>query len=115
MRLFRPAPVGQQPADRRDHHDDHADDEQPREPEAIGDAGAYVALCIVDGLDGRQQGDGEPNGTEMTWTIDENLTIGDSSDYRLLGRVIERAMEVGYLKRASDARHRLYYERIKLG
>jgi hypothetical protein len=49
---------------------------------------------------------------ESHWTVEEGLTVPSGPDYRLLGRVAQRALDIDYLERATAARHRGYYERI---
>lgn len=49
------------------------------------------------------------------WTKDELLTVDNGPDYRLLRRVAQRAIDVGYLARTSATGHREYYQRLLEG
>jgi hypothetical protein len=46
---------------------------------------------------------------EDGWTRQEGLLVDDGQNYRLLGRVADRALESGYLTKTNDKRHLEYY------
>jgi hypothetical protein len=52
---------------------------------------------------------------ESPWTKAAGLVIPDGPNYRLLKRVVENAIATKYLARASDHRHKKYYERLMTG
>ena len=52
---------------------------------------------------------------DSDWTRAELLTVDDADDYRLLGRVAKRAIDIGYLSRSSADKHRTYYEQLQRG
>lgn len=47
---------------------------------------------------------------ECKWTKEEKLVVPNGANYRLLGRVTENAMSVGYMDRPSAHGHKKYYE-----
>jgi hypothetical protein len=50
---------------------------------------------------------------ESNWTKDENLVVNDGPNYRLLGKVADRAINSGYLTKASAKQHLEYYNALK--
>src|ERR1039457_923689 len=52
---------------------------------------------------------------ESKWTKEEKLVVPNGVNYRLLGRVTENAINVGYLARPSAHRHKVYYESLAEG
>lgn len=53
---------------------------------------------------------------ECKWTKEEKLVVPNGVNYRLLGRVTENALNVGYLARLSaHHRHKQYYENLAGG
>lgn len=52
---------------------------------------------------------------ECKWTKEEKLVVPNGVNYRLLGRVTENAMNVGYLARPFAHRHKAYYENLAGG
>lgn len=50
---------------------------------------------------------------ESEWTKAEGLVVKDGANYRLLGKVADRAIALVYLTRASAKRHLDYYTAFK--
>ena len=49
---------------------------------------------------------------ECEWTMREGLVVPDGPNYRVLGRVAKNAIDNSYLERASDPRHKKYYDEL---
>jgi hypothetical protein len=52
---------------------------------------------------------------ESSWTIDEGLVVPDGPNYRLLRRVADNAIALGYLGRETAHKHKEYYDKFVAG